>query len=64
MLFEFRALVLGDEEEILKMLMNIVEQYKNGELQSYNLPEFIKKYERSALTGQLAYWFDNLHQVK
>lgn len=54
----------SDEEEILKTIMIIFEQYKSGELQSYNLPEFIKKYERSALTGQLAYWFDNLHQAK
>ncbi|MDD5063951.1 MAG: glycosyltransferase [Phycisphaerae bacterium] len=48
----------SNEEEILKMIMAAFEQYKRGELQSYNLPEFIKKYERSALTGQLAYCFD------
>ena len=54
----------SNEQEILKMLMNIVEQYESDELQSYNLPEFIRNYERSALTGQLAYWFDNLYQAK
>ncbi len=54
----------SDEEEILKMITIIFEQYKSGELQSYNLPEFIKNYERSALTGQLAYWFDSLYQVR
>jgi hypothetical protein len=47
-----------EQEEILKMITTIFEQYKSGELQSYNLPEFIKNYERSALTGQLAYCFE------
>ena len=50
---------VADEEEISKVVANILERHKRGELESYHQPEFIKRYERCTLTKQLAHCFDS-----
>lgn len=47
-----------DEKKILKVVTNIFERYKSGKLEAHHVPDFVKRYERRALTKKLAHHFD------